>query len=160
MVNETTNNKNNIQTMSRTNYLIEVTADACDGDYVNENYIGTADDVLEAQEAVFNLQVFHKQYLATHPDQPQARQGDVIDDLDLMLAILDGNCSRSMPDDATPEWIRFVKDNILAAHGLMKWVWPHWPTVDTVLRTCHTLHSVKAYHLASTEPEVVFKEKA
>lgn len=134
------------------NYLIVVTADCGDDDLISESYVGTEEDLEIAKKALNLLQFFHDKYVEIHPSSKHNRPGDMIDDLDYCLFLLVDN--KETIEDV--DFFDFVKAHSDDAYALMDWVNYHWPSINTVISTCHTLESIKAYELQTINPITIY----
>ncbi len=136
------------------NYLIEVTCDSNDTDYVSENYIGTNKDLDDVRTMLSYLKLFYDKYVELYHELFQHHHGDMLEELDKCFYVLQGG---KIIQIKHKEFLTFVKDNLEKAKFLYDWVCEYWVSDSNEL--CHTLISIKAYELKNINPLILYKEE-
>lgn len=131
-------------------YLIEVTADCNDDDYIVSNYIGTDADFVDIKRMKQSLQMFQDKLTEVFKKHELLSHGRTIDAVENCLYALVDNYYRG-----SEEFLEFVKQNQNDAEFLIDWVYKHWPSIDTMISHCHTLISIKAYKLSDSNPIIL-----
>lgn len=132
-------------------YLIEVVADCNDGDYITNSYIGTDVDVINIKKVKWTLKYFQNKLTEICGKSTLLSHGQTIDAIDHCLYALVGNNYHG-----NREFLEFVKQNQNDAEFLIDWANKHWPSINTMLATCHTLIRVSVYKLMDSEPLTLY----
>lgn len=132
-------------------YLIEITVDSNDADYIKETYVGTDKDIEDIKLMLSYLKLFYDKYAELY-NVCKPHHGDVLDELHKCFCVLAGCDFYSIKEE---EFLKFVENNLEKAEYLTDWVETHWPCDGS--EPGHTLVSIMAYELKKTDPMPIYR---